>query len=121
MFYMCLLHAYHLVATHHGNDRQRVNANRLRLEGHVARLAALVTQHHVGVDIGVEILDTGLIAFDGVLEGSVALSILGAVTAAVASAKSTVTVDVHVNQVAVGALEVHDAVVFQVVTTVAEV
>lgn len=116
-----MLIAHHLVATNHGNERQGVNADRLWLKGHVARLAALVAQHHKGVDVGVEILDTGLVARDGVLEGSLVLSILGAVTAAVASAKSTVAVDIHVYQVAVGALEVHDAIVVQVVTTVAEV
>lgn len=73
------------------------------------------------MDVGVEVLDAGLVAGDGVFEGGLALSILRAVTAAVTSAESTVAVDIHVNEVTAGALEVHDAVVVQVVTTVAEV
>lgn len=113
--------AYHLVATDNCHNRQRLNANRCGIKSHVAALAALVAEHDVGVNVCVEVLDALLVAGDGILEGCLVLGILGAVTAAVSGAESAVAVNIHVDQVAAGALEVHDTVVAQVVTAVGEV
>ena len=73
------------------------------------------------MNVGIQVLDPFIVSSDRLLKCGLALGVLGAVTAAVASAKSTVAVDIHVDQVAVGALEVHDAVVVQVVTAVGKV
>jgi hypothetical protein len=49
------------------------------------------------------------------------LGIFGAVTAAVARTESSIAINVHVDKVAILALEVHDAVVVEMITAVSKV
>lgn len=113
--------AYHLVTADNSNNREGLDTVLLGLEGDVAVLAAIVSKHHIGMNIGVEVIDSLAIALDSILKGSLALGIRGAVTAAVTTTLGTIAVNVHVHQLAVLSLEVHDAVVIEVITAVSKI
>lgn len=74
------------------------------------------------MSVGIKIPLSGLVRFEDPLERSNGLSIAGAATSAIVrgSALDAIAVNVHVGQLAISALDVHDVVVAQVVTTVAE-
>lgn len=99
--------AYQVVIAHDCHNTQRLHANALRLKG---RAGVLVAKDDVGVDVGIEVLNS--IRLDDVLEGSLALTrgVIGAFASLVVGA---VTVDIHVSEL-LGAGEVDEAMILVV-------
>ena len=94
----------------------------MRVEGNVAGAATLVAKDDVRVNIGIEVTLALAVAADSVLERSLRLGVARASASAVVgrAALDTVTVDVHVDELAVLALKIDDIVIVAVVTTVGE-
>lgn len=74
------------------------------------------------MDIGVQVRDALLVPLDGVREGGDALCVAGISTSTIVcgAALCAVAVDVHVCELAAGALDVENVVVCYVVATVGE-
>lgn len=92
----------------------------LRVKGLPARPGALVTKDNVRVDVGVEILLRRAVRLENPLERGDGLGITRRTAAAVVggAALDAVAVNVHVDELAVLALEVDDVVVLDVVAAV---
>lgn len=112
--------SYQLVVADNSHDGEGLNANGLRIPS-VPISATLVTKDDVGVGIGVKIPLAGAVASDSIRESGDILGITRIAAAAVISRATldTITVDVHVGKSAVGALEVDDTIVGEMVTAVA--
>lgn len=89
---------HQLIVANNSHNRERLDANALRIKGLPARFATIVTKDDIWLSVGIEILLTGAVARDSILEGGDGLSIRRVATAAVVSRASlnTVTVDIHV-------------------------
>ena len=100
--------SYQLVTTHHGHDAERLNAVLLRIK---RRARAIVSEHDIGVYLGVQVGDSDLVVDDGVFEARLRLSIAAAAASAVfaAAALLAVAVDVHVDELFAVAVQVDDA------------
>lgn len=111
--------SYQLVVADNSHDGEGLNANGLRIPS-IPVSITLVTEDYIGVGIGVKILLAGAIASDSIGESGDILGITRVATAAIISraALDTITINVHVGKSAVGALEVDDAIIGKVVTTV---
>ena len=94
--------AYHLfkVSSAHGrNDAQRMDVVVLRVElGVVWVVGAIVAQHHVRMDFGVQVLDTTKL-LELVLERGLSLRVSGLATASIARiGQVAIAVDVHIGE-----------------------
>jgi len=111
------------IATYDGHDTQGFDSvgGGIKVRP-VATFASDIAKHNVWVDISVEVVDALLVARDRILEGRDVLGVAAGTTSAIIANTplSTVTVDVHVDELAAGALEVDDAVAGEMVTAVGE-
>lgn len=79
-----------------------------------------ISEHHVRVDEGVQVVDALVVTLDDVLEGCNVLGSAVTVAAAIVSrsAAITIAVDVHVDKLTAWAFQVDDIVVILVVAAV---
>lgn len=114
---------YQLVVAHDGHDAQRLDAVLPRVKVCKALPAARVAKDDVRMGIGVEIALAGAVAAEGVSKGRDGLGVARGAAATVVgwAVLDAVAVDVHVDQLAVFALQVDDVVVADVVAAVAKV
>jgi hypothetical protein len=92
----------------------------LGVEIDIAWLATTVSEHDVGVDVGIQIYNPTGKRLDLVTEGRPRLGISGAITTAIVSgpALNAVTVDVHADELPMWALEIDDIEVFQIIAAI---
>ena len=100
--------SYQFVTADHGHDTERLNAILLGIE---RRARAVVSKDDVGVDLGVQVGDTDLVADDGVFEACLRLSIATAAASSIftSAALLAVAIDVHVNELFFVAVQVDHA------------
>ncbi|KAK1246484.1 hypothetical protein MKX08_000286 [Trichoderma sp. CBMAI-0020] len=86
------------IVANNGHNRERLDANALRVKGLPARPATIITKDDIWVSVGIKISLTGTVARDSILEGGDGLSIRRVATAAVVGRASlnTIAVDIHV-------------------------
>ena len=106
---------YELVTANYGNDTEWFDAILLRIEG---RARAIVSKNDVGVDFGIQIIDTNVIVFNDIFEASLGLGIAAATAPSIVAgaALMTIAIYVHVHELLAVAVEVDNArgVVFAV-------
>lgn len=73
------------------------------------------------MDVGVDIIDALAIRGNGIAKGRLALCVTRALAVTVAFALMTVTVNVHVYELATRSLHVDNALVLKMIPTVAEI
>ena len=100
--------SYQLVTTHHGHDAERLNAVLLRIK---RRARAIVSEHDIGVYLGVQVGDADLVVDDGVFETRLRLGIAAAAASAVfaGAALLAIAVDIHIDELLAVAVQVDHA------------
>ena len=100
--------SYQLVTTHLGHDAERLNAVLLRIK---RRARAIVSEHDIGVYLGVQVGDADLVVDDGVFETRLRLGIAAAAASAVfaGAALLAIAVDIHIGELLAVAVQVDHA------------
>jgi hypothetical protein len=113
---------YKLVPTHNSHDTQRPHPKLLGIKRRKPPTRPGITEHHIRVDIRIQIRDALAIPPDRVGEGRDTLRIPAVAAAAVVRGTSllSVAVDVHVDELASRSLEVEHVEVRYVVAAVGE-
>lgn len=99
---------HELVAADYSYDAEWFNTVLLRIE---RRVRAIVAEHNVGVDFGIEVRDADIVAGDGIFEACLGLSIAAAAASTVitGAALLAIAIDVRVYKLLAVAVQVNDA------------